>query len=101
LPAGKAEKQYSLEENAAKEAKEETGYDVEILKEIGVFHKENEKSVKHTYLAKIIGGELSVPEDEILDAKWFAFQEIEQMNSEGKIRDSWAWRAIKQYLSNK
>ena len=95
LPAGKAEKQFTLEENAIKEAKEETGFDVEIIKEIGVFHQEGEKSVKHTYQAKIIGGELNIPEDEIMDAKWFSFDEIYKLNQEDKIRNGWAYRAIK------
>lgn len=96
LPAGKAEKQFSLEENAIKEVKEETGFDVEIIKKIAVFHGEGEKSVKHTYQAKIIGGDLNIPEDEIMDAKWFSLEEIEKMNQEDKIRDKWAYRAIKQ-----
>jgi ADP-ribose pyrophosphatase YjhB (NUDIX family) len=100
LPAGKAEKQFSLEENAAKEVKEETGYDAKIVREIAVFHKEGDKSVKHTYLAEITDGELKVPEDEILDAKWFSSEEIKKMNEEGKIRDGWAFRAIDFYKNS-
>ncbi len=96
LPAGKAEKQFTLEENAVKEVKEETGFDVKIIKEVAVFHREGEKSVKHTYQAEIIGGELNIPEDELLDAKWFSFEEIKQLNQQEKIRDGWAYRAIMQ-----
>ena len=95
LPAGKAEKQFTLEENAIKEAKEETGFDVEIIREIGVFHKEGQESVKHAFQAKIIGGALDIPEDEIMDARWFSFEEIEELNRQNKIRgDGWAFKAI-------
>lgn len=95
LPAGKAEKQFTIEENAIKETKEETGFDVKIIKKIGIFHKDGEKSVKHVFEAEIIGGELKVPADEILDAKWFSFKEILWLNQQKKIRNSWIIEAIK------
>jgi len=76
LPAGHVEEGYTVEETAVKEAKEETGYDVELIRELGIFHKNADKSCKHAFLAKIIGGELSIPEKEILDVKWFTYDEI-------------------------
>jgi len=96
LPAGKAEKGLTLEENAIKEAKEESGYDVEIIREIDIYHKENDKSVKHAFEAKIIGGKLEFPEDEIMNAGWFSFDEILDLGRQNKIRDEWVMKAIRE-----
>lgn len=101
LPAGKVEKGQILKEAATREAKEESGYDVEVVREIGIYHKDGEKSVKHVFEAKIIGGELEVPEDEILDAKWFSFNQILDLDKQGKIRNDWIIRAIEDYQKDK
>jgi len=76
LPAGHVEEGQTIEEAAIKEAKEETGYNVELIRKLGIFHKNADKSCKHAFLAKIIGGELSIPENEILDVRWFTYDEI-------------------------
>jgi len=85
LPAGKVDKGYSIEETAIKEAKEETGYDVELIEKLVTDQKTVNEPVKHSFLAKIIGGELKFPEDEILDAKWFALEEIKEKESEMRV----------------
>ena len=92
LPAGKVDKGNTLEETAIREAKEETGFDVEIISKIGIFQKTAEEAVKHAFEAKIVGGELKFPEDELLDAKWFTFEEIEAMKD--KLRNPWVLEAI-------
>jgi len=100
LPAGKAEKDFSLEENAIKEIKEETGFDAKIIREIAVYHNEGSPSVKHAFEAKITGGEVKIPQDEILDAKWYSWEEIKKLNKEHTIRDPWVFEAIKTYIEN-
>ncbi len=92
LPAGKVEEGVSIEENAVKEAKEETGFDVKIMKKIGVFQEHTEEAVKHAYEVKIIDGKLEFPKDELLDAKWFTLDEIKKMKD--KLRSSWVLEAI-------
>ncbi|MFA4996094.1 MAG: NUDIX domain-containing protein [Patescibacteria group bacterium] len=92
LPAGKVDKGYSIEETVIKEAKEESGFDVELIRKIGVYQDKVDEPVKHAFEAKIIGGELSVPENEILDAKWFSFQEI--LNMKNELRVDCVWQAI-------
>lgn len=37
--------------------------------------------VKHVFIGKIVGGELNVPNEEILFAGWFAIREIKKMAS--------------------
>ena len=92
FPAGKVDIGESFEQTAIREAKEESGYDVELTKKIGIFQTIPTHAAKHTYEAKIIGGELNFPPDEILDAKWFTFDEIKQMKD--KLREGWVLDAI-------
>jgi len=94
LPAGKAEKGSTLIETAAREAKEETGFDVEIIKQLGVYHEDGDRSVRHAYEAKIIGGQLCPPADEILDAKWYTYDEVIALKD--KLRSNWILKAIDQ-----
>lgn len=79
FPAGRVEVGDTIEKTAIKEVKEESGYDVELIKKIGIFHKNNDKAVKHIFEAKILGGELNYPKNEFLDAKWFTWKEIKNM----------------------
>lgn len=92
FPAGRVDVGESLEETAIRETKEESGYDVELIREIKIFHEKSTSVVKHVFEAKIIGGELKFPEDEMLDAKWFSFDEIKQMKE--KLRGEWIVETI-------
>jgi ADP-ribose pyrophosphatase YjhB (NUDIX family) len=92
FPAGRVDVGESIEQAAIREAKEESGYDVKLIKEIEIFHAFATDVVKHAYEAEITGGELNFPEDEILDAKWFTFEEITQMKD--KLRSEWILGAI-------
>ena len=98
FPAGKVDLGESIEQAAVREAKEESGYDVELVKEIAIFHSKATDVVKHAYAAKIIGGGLNFPEDEIMDGKWFALEEIKQMAN--KLRGEWILESIS-LLENK
>ncbi len=78
-PGGHKDEDETLEECAKREAKEETGYNVEIGRLIGTFtYKETTKSV---YEAKIFGDELSLPEDEIGKAGLFSLEEIKNLQN--------------------
>lgn len=94
LPAGHVDKGEDIESAAVREAKEETGYDVRLIKEIGLYHEAAVKTVKHVFLAEIIGGELLVQEDEILDIQWLTYGDIKTINENGKIRAPWVWDII-------
>ncbi|MBU0999253.1 NUDIX hydrolase [Patescibacteria group bacterium] len=98
FPAGKVDIEESFEQTAVREAKEESGYDVELIKEIGIFQAISTDAVKHAFEAEIVGGELKFPEDEILNAKWFSFEEIKQMKD--TLRGKWIIEAIS-ILENK
>lgn len=95
LPAGRVDVGETLEEAAAREAKEESGYIVRIISQLGIFHENAEAVVKHAYAGEIIGGDLKFPEDELLDVKWFSLEEIESMKN--KLRSPWIFEAIMKY----
>jgi len=92
LPAGKVDVGETLEEAAIREAKEEVGLDVELIQKIGIFQDTATEAVKHAFEAKIIGGELKYPEDEMLDAKWLTFEEVNEFKD--KMRSNWVFDAI-------
>ena len=92
FPAGKIDVGETIEQAAIREAKEECGYDVELIRQIDIFHTTATSAVQHAFEAKIVGGELKIPENEMLDAKWFTFDEIKQMKD--KLRGEWILGAI-------
>lgn len=92
LPAGKVEEGSTIEETAVKEAKEESGYDVELIRKLDIFQESEKVPPRHAFEARIIGGELKWPEGEILEAKWFTFQEIQKMAEH--LRGEWILGAI-------
>lgn len=94
LPSGHVEKGETIEAGAAREAKEETGYEVVIQDEVGIYHETVESPIRHAFTAKITGGEMMVQEDEILAADWFNFDEITKMKNDGKLRVEWIYDAI-------
>jgi len=96
-PAGHIDEGATVEETAIREAKEETGYDVELGRKLGVFHKEGDRAQKHIFEAKIVGGELKFPKGEILDARWFTLEEIGAMKE--KLRNVQLLESIQILLS--
>ncbi|KKQ60708.1 MAG: MutT (Mutator protein) [Parcubacteria group bacterium GW2011_GWE2_38_18] len=98
LPAGRVDVGDTIEHTAIKEAKEESGFDVELIRKLDIFQNLATDPVMHAFEAKIIGGEINFPEDEILDVQWFAFEEIKSMAD--KLRASWILEAIKMLEDN-
>lgn len=73
LPGGTVEHGETPWEAAIREVKEETGFDIEIIKFQGVYVKE--KDIVFSYIAKIVGGEL-VLNDEADKIEYFSFDNL-------------------------
>ncbi|PIZ98626.1 MAG: hypothetical protein COX77_03800 [Candidatus Komeilibacteria bacterium CG_4_10_14_0_2_um_filter_37_10] len=92
FPAGKVEEGDSIEQTAIKEAKEEVGYDVDLIRKIDIFQAHSNTPPKHAFEAKIVGGKLDWPKNEIMDARWFTWQEIQEMKE--SLRSEWIIGAV-------
>lgn len=81
FPMGHLDDGETIFEGAKREAKEETGYDVELTSINSIQSFIDKDIIKITLNANIISGELSYDENEILDVKWFSIEELENMSS--------------------
>ena len=82
LPGGRSERGETVEQTIIREAKEETGLEVEVVRKIGEYHEEGiQDKVEYDYypacfLVKVIGGEMQKQISEIQDLKLFSLQNI-------------------------
>jgi len=74
MPGGQVEVGESLHSAAIREAKEEAGIDIEITRFCGVFQNVEESIVNTLFLAKPIGGQLTIS-NESLETKYFPVDE--------------------------
>lgn len=90
---GRVEEGESPEAAAVREAKEETGLDVRVVRKLGVIQKPfpNTKEI-HVFLTEVVGGELKTKEGEILQAKWFTLEELEEIKD--KTPGPWVFETI-------
>jgi ADP-ribose pyrophosphatase YjhB (NUDIX family) len=79
LPGGGVEEGESLSEGAIREAKEETGLDVELIRLVGVYSRlGGGMNDVHAvlYTAKPIGGELRTQSHETIEVAYFPFDQL-------------------------
>ena len=87
LPAGHVDANETIQDAAKREIKEESGVDVELtgVYQIGNRKIENDVFVSVIFTAELVGGEINYNENEIMDVRWFSYDEILAMKNE--IRD--------------
>lgn len=91
---GKVEEGEDLEVAALREVKEETGFDITLVKKLTVIENPFPGTKEtHVYLGEIIGGELAFSREEILDLQWFTEEEI--LNMRDKLTGPWLPETIK------
>ena len=96
LPAGKLENE-DIIACAKREGEEETGFKLKQKHLIGVYQYliQNKNIIIFVFESEIIGGKLSVPKDEIMDARWFSVDEIKELDKKKLLRGSYILDAIK------
>ena len=99
LPAGKVEDDETIEVGAVRETKEESGFDVEIVRPLVVREGDEARPTLHSFEAKIVGGELQHQEEELLDARFFSLDEVRQMSANNQLRNPWVLNSIEASLT--
>lgn len=89
LPAGQLDPGETVSEAARREIYEECGFKVELtgVCQIGSWKLVNNIAIGIIFSTKIVGGEINFNPDEIMDAKWFTYDEILAMRSELRSAD--------------
>lgn len=100
LPAGHVDKDEQLEPAAIRETKEETGYDVRLIEQVGLYHESAPQSVKHVFLAEIVGGERKPQEGEIIAVEWLDFDAVSGLQTHNELRAPWVWDSIQKHQAS-
>lgn len=88
-PSGRLETGELLMEGAKREIREECGFEVELtgICQIGTHRFPTEPFAMVIFSTEIIGGEVEIDSVEIMDAKWFSYEELLEMKSELRNSD--------------
>lgn len=88
LPAGHLDIGETILDAAKREIKEESGLDTELtgICQIGNRVMEDRIFVSLIFTAKQSGGEIIIDKDEIMDVKWFSYDEILKLRDNDEIR---------------
>lgn len=97
LPAGHVDKGEQLEAAAIRETREETGYDVRLISQIALYHETASQSVKHVYVAEIIGGQEQAQEGEILEVVWKSYDELRIIEQNEEMRAPWVFDVVSKF----
>lgn len=89
LPGGHLDEGEDLIEGAKREAKEETGIEVEITGILSIQRniKSNTNIVRVVFNAKPVSGNIQFDKSEILDVRWVSIEEVEKL-SVNTLRES-------------
>lgn len=84
LPGGGLENGEAPWQGVIREVKEETGYDIEVVKLAGIYSKPEKNDIVFSFECKIIGGEMTLNE-EAKDIRYFSLHEIPKNTSQKHI----------------
>lgn len=102
IPAGHWEPNESIFAGAKREVKEETGCDVELtgVLQIGNRILEDDIFISVVFSTKLLKEDIKYNENEILDVKWFTYEEL--LNMKEELRSyNWIINSITAFKENK
>jgi len=76
MPGGVVDDGETFSDAAVREAKEETGFEIEILSKVGTYHRVKKNDIQHIFCGKIIGGKSIGSGPETRELKWFSFDKL-------------------------
>jgi len=79
LPGGSVEADESLAQAAIRETREELGFEVKLTRLVGLYSRNgwlDQGLHVAVFAAEITGGELALQQEEVLEARWFAADEV-------------------------
>ena len=86
LPAGHLDAGETIFDAAVREIKEESGLDVELSEVCHIGNGQKDRNsdpfITLIFTTKIIGGSIKYDPEEILDGKWFSYEEILSMRDQ-------------------
>lgn len=102
VPAGHLDANETIFDGAKREVFEETGCRVELTGVLEVAHRvsENDIWIGIIFKTKLLEENISFDKSEILDVKWFTYDEILNMKTELRSYD-WITNSIKALVENK
>ena len=102
IPAGHLDPNETIFDGAKREIKEETGCNVELtgVLQIGNRVLENDIFLSVVFSTKLIDENIKYNQDEILDVKWFSYEEILDMINELRLYN-WIVNSITALMENK
>jgi 8-oxo-dGTP diphosphatase len=97
LPAGWVDKGETFQQTAIREAKEEVGFDVELVSQEPLVSMANDSGDRmlHSFLARVIGGQLMPQSEELLDVRWMTLDNLEKLAAESKLRNKWTLESVR------
>ena len=101
LPGGALNIDEDIIECAKREGEEETGFKIELSYLVGVYnqlvHSKRGNLVLFIFKSDTSGGKLTHNKEEVLDIKWFSFEEIEDLNEKKLLAFPCIIKSIRDY----